>query len=157
MHSALISTGKANMGKCWYFCKSTFQKLNSGKALNNLVRPWNMISCCLFRFCCMWREIFLVPKEMLLVPKVYSPIPNCLLHVINNDTGEELDMVFNKLATHVYQPNKVCGCYQALHFELSCTWYIFLFSNFWILEYSQFSYTMINRSTLGMLPAWYND
>ncbi|XP_059212705.1 androglobin isoform X2 [Centropristis striata] len=54
-----------------------------------------------------FREVFLVPKEMLLLPKVYSPIPNCLLHVINNDTGEELDMVFNKVATHVYQPNKL--------------------------------------------------
>ncbi|XP_023262820.1 androglobin [Seriola lalandi dorsalis] len=54
-----------------------------------------------------FREVFLVPQEMLLVPKVYSPIPNCLLHIINNDTGEELNMVFNKLATHIYQPNKL--------------------------------------------------
>uniref|UniRef100_UPI0037E8966F androglobin n=1 Tax=Semicossyphus pulcher TaxID=241346 RepID=UPI0037E8966F len=54
-----------------------------------------------------FREVFLVPEGMLLVPKVYSPIPNCLLHVINNDTGEELDMVFNKVATHVYQPNEL--------------------------------------------------
>ncbi|XP_018528148.1 androglobin isoform X1 [Lates calcarifer] len=54
-----------------------------------------------------FREVFHVHKEMQLVPKVYSPIPNCLLHVINNDIGEELDMVFNKLATHVYQPNKL--------------------------------------------------
>ncbi|XP_041814551.1 androglobin isoform X2 [Chelmon rostratus] len=54
-----------------------------------------------------FREVFMVPEEMLLVPKVYSPIPNCLLHVINNDTGEELDMVFNKPATLVYQPNKL--------------------------------------------------
>ncbi|KAM6906786.1 androglobin [Lycodopsis pacificus] len=54
-----------------------------------------------------FREVFLVHKEMQLVPKVYSPVPNCLLHVINNDTGEELDMLFNKVATHVYQPNKL--------------------------------------------------
>ncbi|XP_035534773.1 androglobin [Morone saxatilis] len=54
-----------------------------------------------------FREVFLVPKEMLLLPKVYSPIPNCLLHIINNDTGEELDMVLNKVATHVYKPNKL--------------------------------------------------
>ncbi|KAG7239189.1 hypothetical protein INR49_029940 [Caranx melampygus] len=54
-----------------------------------------------------FREVFLVPQEMLLIPKVYSPIPNCLLHVINNDTGEECDMVFNRVATHVYQPNKL--------------------------------------------------
>ncbi|KAM6915026.1 androglobin [Xenentodon cancila] len=53
-----------------------------------------------------FREVFLVPVEMLLVPKVYSPIPNCLLHVINNDTGEEMDMLFNKVAPRVYQPIK---------------------------------------------------
>lgn len=44
-----------------------------------------------------------------MIPKVYSPIPNCLLHVINNDTGEEVNMVFNRVVPHVYQPNKVCG------------------------------------------------
>ncbi|KAM9339252.1 androglobin [Symphorus nematophorus] len=54
-----------------------------------------------------FREVFLVPEEMLLLPKVYSPIPNCLLHIVNNDTGEELDMIFNKAATHVYPPNKL--------------------------------------------------
>lgn len=65
---------------------------------------------------CVSREVFLVHKEMLLAPKVYSPFPNSLLHIIDNDTGEELDMVFNKAATLVYQPNKVCRCYQALDF-----------------------------------------
>lgn len=59
------------------------------------------------------REVFQVHKEMQLVPKVYSPVPNCLLHVINNDTGEELDMLFNKVAPHVYRPNKVCGSREA--------------------------------------------
>nr|XP_046228363.1 androglobin isoform X3 [Scatophagus argus] len=53
-----------------------------------------------------FREVFLISEEMLLVPKVYCPFPNWLLHVINNDTGEELDLVFNKVAPHVYQPNK---------------------------------------------------
>ncbi|XP_061594932.1 androglobin-like [Cololabis saira] len=53
-----------------------------------------------------FREVFLVPKEMLLVPKVYSPFPNCLLHVINNDTGEEIDMLCNKVPPRVYQPTK---------------------------------------------------
>ncbi|CAG09127.1 unnamed protein product [Tetraodon nigroviridis] len=48
------------------------------------------------------KEVFLVAEEMLLMPKVYSPIPNCRLHIINNDTGEKLDMLVN-----VYQPNKV--------------------------------------------------
>ncbi|KAK1889169.1 Androglobin [Dissostichus eleginoides] len=54
-----------------------------------------------------FREVFLVSKKMLLVPKIYSPIPNCLLHIINNDTGEELDRLFSNVAEHVYQPNKL--------------------------------------------------
>ncbi|XP_019110501.2 androglobin isoform X3 [Larimichthys crocea] len=53
-----------------------------------------------------FREVFLVPEEMQLVPKVYSPIPNCLLHIVNNDTGEELDMAVNEAGAHVCQPNK---------------------------------------------------
>uniref|UniRef100_A0A3Q3Q4K9 Globin domain-containing protein n=1 Tax=Monopterus albus TaxID=43700 RepID=A0A3Q3Q4K9_MONAL len=54
-----------------------------------------------------FREVFLVPKEMMVIAKVYSPFPNCLLHVIDNDTGKELDLVFNKLVAHIYQPNKL--------------------------------------------------
>lgn len=53
-------------------------------------------------FCYAWREVFLVDEEMLLAPKIYSSIPNYQLHIINNDTGEELDVLVN-----VYQPNKV--------------------------------------------------
>lgn len=60
-----------------------------------------------FYFCREGREVFLVAEEMLLAPKIYSPIPHYLLHVINNDTGEELDMLFNKAAPHIYQPNEV--------------------------------------------------
>ncbi|KAK9531522.1 hypothetical protein VZT92_010942 [Zoarces viviparus] len=66
-------------------------------SLQDTANPWVLV----------FREVFLVHKEMQLVLKVDSPVPNCLLHVINNDTGEELDMFFNKVATHVYQPNKL--------------------------------------------------
>ncbi|XP_069014313.1 androglobin isoform X3 [Embiotoca jacksoni] len=54
-----------------------------------------------------FREVFKFPKKMLLIPKVYSPVPNHLLHVINNDTGEEVNMVHNEVAPHIYQPNKL--------------------------------------------------
>ncbi|KAM3859903.1 androglobin-like [Diretmus argenteus] len=53
-----------------------------------------------------FRKVFLVPKEMLLVAKVHSPIP-CLLHIIDNDTGEEVPRVFNQVAPRVYEPNKL--------------------------------------------------
>ncbi|KAM9704107.1 androglobin [Menidia menidia] len=53
-----------------------------------------------------FREVFIIPKEMLLVPKVYFPFPNSLLHVIDNDTGKEMDNLCNKIAPRIYQPNK---------------------------------------------------
>ncbi|XP_043963136.1 androglobin isoform X2 [Gambusia affinis] len=52
-----------------------------------------------------FREIFIVPKEMQLVPIIFSPVPNCCLHVVNNDTGEEIEMI--KVVPHVYKPNKL--------------------------------------------------
>lgn len=54
-----------------------------------------------------FREVFYVSKEILLVPKVSSSLPSCVLHVINNDTGEKLETVFNKVVPHVYQPNQL--------------------------------------------------
>ncbi|XP_024256090.1 androglobin [Oncorhynchus tshawytscha] len=53
-----------------------------------------------------FREVFLVPKEMLLVAKVYSPVSSCLLHVIDNNTGEELPRVFQRVEPHVYKHNQ---------------------------------------------------
>ncbi|KAK0141553.1 Androglobin [Merluccius polli] len=53
------------------------------------------------------REVFLVPREMLVSAKVFSPVPGCQLHVIDNDTGEGLPRVLGKVAPHVYQPNKL--------------------------------------------------
>ncbi|XP_048456882.1 androglobin [Rhincodon typus] len=53
-----------------------------------------------------FREVFNVPKDMLIVPKVYSALPTCVLHVVNNDTGEEIPRVFQKVAPHTYNKNK---------------------------------------------------
>ncbi|KAJ8409716.1 hypothetical protein AAFF_G00217750 [Aldrovandia affinis] len=53
-----------------------------------------------------FREVFLVPSDMLVVPKVYSPVPACLLHVINNDTGKEVPMIFQRVEPHVYKQNQ---------------------------------------------------
>ena len=44
---------------------------------------------------------------MLCVPKIYVPIPTCLLRVVDNDSGEEVKRVFQRVAPHVYKKNKV--------------------------------------------------
>ncbi|KAM6086608.1 androglobin isoform 2-T2 [Theristicus caerulescens] len=53
-----------------------------------------------------FREIFLVPEDMLIVPKMYTTIPSCRLHVVDNDTLEEMPHVFFKVAPRVYPKNK---------------------------------------------------
>ena len=53
------------------------------------------------------REVFHVSEEMLAVPKLYVPINTCMLRVINNDTGEEIPRVFQKVAPYVYKKNRV--------------------------------------------------
>ncbi|NXN18165.1 ADGB protein, partial [Indicator maculatus] len=53
-----------------------------------------------------FREIFFVPEDMLIVLKMHSTIPSCRLHVVNNDTLEEIPHVFFKVAPHVYTKNK---------------------------------------------------
>ncbi|XP_009944563.1 PREDICTED: androglobin, partial [Leptosomus discolor] len=53
-----------------------------------------------------FREIFLVPEDVLIVPKVYTTIPSCRLHVVDNDTLEEMPHVFFKVAPRVYPKNK---------------------------------------------------
>ncbi|XP_067845424.1 androglobin isoform X1 [Heptranchias perlo] len=53
-----------------------------------------------------FREVFHMPEDMLIVPKVSSALPACVLHVVNNETGEEIPRVFQKIAPHVYAKNK---------------------------------------------------
>ncbi|NXW18540.1 ADGB protein, partial [Circaetus pectoralis] len=53
-----------------------------------------------------FREVFRVPEDMLIVPKVYTTIPSCRLHVVDNDTLEEMPYVFFKVAPRVYPKNK---------------------------------------------------
>uniref|UniRef100_UPI00398E3939 androglobin isoform X2 n=1 Tax=Pristiophorus japonicus TaxID=55135 RepID=UPI00398E3939 len=53
-----------------------------------------------------FREVFHMPEDMLIVPKIYSALPVSVLHVINNDTGEEIPRVFQKVPPHVYAANK---------------------------------------------------
>ncbi|KAJ8355710.1 hypothetical protein SKAU_G00185040 [Synaphobranchus kaupii] len=54
-----------------------------------------------------FREVFHVPKDMLVVPKVYSAVPGCVLHVIDNDTGEEVPRIFQTVEPRVYKRNQV--------------------------------------------------
>uniref|UniRef100_A0A8B9EQN5 Androglobin n=1 Tax=Anser cygnoides TaxID=8845 RepID=A0A8B9EQN5_ANSCY len=53
-----------------------------------------------------FREIFIVPEDMLIVPKMYTTIPSCRLHVVDNDTLEEMPHVFFKVTPQVYPKNK---------------------------------------------------
>uniref|UniRef100_A0A674IHR4 Androglobin n=1 Tax=Terrapene triunguis TaxID=2587831 RepID=A0A674IHR4_9SAUR len=53
-----------------------------------------------------FRETFHVTEDMLVVPKVYTTIPTCMLHVVDNDTLEEMPRIFLKVAPHVYTKNK---------------------------------------------------
>ncbi|KAL2082242.1 hypothetical protein ACEWY4_022060 [Coilia grayii] len=52
-----------------------------------------------------YREVFVVPKDTLLLAKVYSPVPS-VLHVIDNDTGEEVPRVFRRVQPHIYRKNQ---------------------------------------------------
>ncbi|XP_056344605.1 androglobin [Oenanthe melanoleuca] len=53
-----------------------------------------------------FREIFIVPEDMLILTKVFTSIPFCKLHVFNNDTEEEMPLAFFKVQSHVYPKNK---------------------------------------------------
>ncbi|CAH7315332.1 Adgb [Phodopus roborovskii] len=53
-----------------------------------------------------FRETFLVPQDMILLPKVYTTVPICMLHVVNNDTMEQVPKVFQKVVPYLYPKNK---------------------------------------------------
>ncbi|XP_037585425.1 androglobin [Cebus imitator] len=53
-----------------------------------------------------FRETFFVPQDMILVPKVYTTLPTCILHVVNNDTMEQVPKVFQKVVPYLYTRNK---------------------------------------------------
>ncbi|XP_071801000.1 androglobin-like isoform X5 [Asterias amurensis] len=53
-----------------------------------------------------FREVFYVQEPMLVVPKLYVSIPTCMLRVIDNDTGEEIPRVFQRVAPFEYKRNK---------------------------------------------------
>uniref|UniRef100_A0A803T3N7 Androglobin n=1 Tax=Anolis carolinensis TaxID=28377 RepID=A0A803T3N7_ANOCA len=53
-----------------------------------------------------FREVFYVPEDMFIVPKFYSAIPTCVVHVVNNDTLEEIPKIFLRVTPHLYTKNK---------------------------------------------------
>ncbi|VFV25448.1 calpain-7-like [Lynx pardinus] len=53
-----------------------------------------------------FRETFLFPQDMILLPKVYTTLPVCVLHVVNNDTMEQVPKVFQKVVPYHYTKNK---------------------------------------------------
>ncbi len=59
------------------------------------------------RFSWVCREIFYVIEDGLVSAKLLAHAQNSLLRVINNDTYEEMSLVFNRLAPSMYTKNKV--------------------------------------------------
>ncbi|XP_054553882.1 androglobin isoform X2 [Talpa occidentalis] len=53
-----------------------------------------------------FRETFLVPQDMILLPKVYTTLPVCMLHIVNNDTMEQVPKVFQRVVPYLYTKNK---------------------------------------------------
>ncbi|XP_032911403.1 androglobin isoform X2 [Catharus ustulatus] len=53
-----------------------------------------------------FREIFIVPEDMLVMTKVFTTIPSCRLHVLDNDTQEEMPLAVFKVASYVYPKNQ---------------------------------------------------
>ena len=60
-----------------------------------------------FAACLTCREVFFVDEPVLTVPKLYVSLPTCLLRVVDNDSGEELTRVFQKVAPNNLKKNKV--------------------------------------------------
>lgn len=56
---------------------------------------------------------------MILVPKVYTTLPVCMLHVVNNDTMEQVPKVFQKVVPYLYTKNKVRVNFILEHSSLS--------------------------------------
>ena len=55
-----------------------------------------------------FREVFYVESPVLVVPKLYININSCVLRVVDNDTGEQMPMVFMRVTPRVLHKNKVC-------------------------------------------------
>ncbi|CAI9740823.1 androglobin-like [Octopus vulgaris] len=53
-----------------------------------------------------FREVFLVSEEIMVVPKLYVNLKTCFLRVINNDNGAEINKVFKQVSPFVYRKNK---------------------------------------------------
>ena len=54
----------------------------------------------------LFRDVFYAQEQVLLLPKLYTNLNNCLLRVINNDNYKEIPKVFNKVSPYTYCKNK---------------------------------------------------
>uniref|UniRef100_A0AAV2KG87 Androglobin n=1 Tax=Knipowitschia caucasica TaxID=637954 RepID=A0AAV2KG87_KNICA len=71
-----------------------------------------------------FREVLFVSEDILVVPKVTLQISTCVLHVINNDSGEEVGNICNKVVPYVYRPNQLGYTFlaEAVSAEADSTW-----------------------------------
>ncbi|CAF3652930.1 unnamed protein product [Rotaria sordida] len=54
----------------------------------------------------LFREIFYINEESVIAAKFLSHLSNTLLHVINNDTYDEMPLIFNRLRPGMFTKNK---------------------------------------------------
>ncbi|CAF4085833.1 unnamed protein product [Rotaria sp. Silwood2] len=54
----------------------------------------------------LFREIIYINEESLIAAKFLSHLPNTLLRVVNNDTYDEMSLVFNRLRPGIFAKNK---------------------------------------------------
>lgn len=55
----------------------------------------------------LFRDTFYANENVLMQPKLYCNIPNCIMRVINNDNYKQIPKVFNKISPYTYSKNKV--------------------------------------------------
>ncbi|XP_039603469.1 androglobin isoform X2 [Polypterus senegalus] len=53
-----------------------------------------------------FREVFYFPEDTELMSYISCDIPACILHVTDNETGEEVPRIFHKVEPHLYKKHK---------------------------------------------------
>ncbi len=92
----------------WRLCGTTSKRLVTSVSVSVLFfTQKNQVKQTSFPF---GREVFYATEPVLLIPKLYCNIANCVLRVIDNDTYKEVPKIFNKVSPFKYIKNRVNFC-----------------------------------------------